>query len=72
MIWTAQSAMRCGAPAPGDDDGGVDSCRRVGFATVFTLFLTRVFFRLIAPLGAPPGRAAHKLTAEKDAVLVGT
>ena len=43
----------------------------LGFATVFTLFLTPVFYRLIAPLGAAPGKAAQRLAAEKAAALSG-
>ncbi|WP_321828692.1 efflux RND transporter permease subunit [Thalassovita sp.] len=37
----------------------------LGFATVFTLFLTPVFYRLIAPWGGAPGRAAHLLEDEQ-------
>lgn len=36
----------------------------LGFATVFTLFLTPIFYRWIAGLGAPPGAAARRLAAE--------
>lgn len=42
----------------------------LGFATVFTLILTPVFYRLIAPFGAVPGHAAaaarKELTALSD------
>ena len=33
----------------------------LGLATLFTLFLTPAVYRIIAPLGAPPGSAARKL-----------
>ena len=33
----------------------------LGLATLFTLFLTPAVYRIIAPLGAPPGAAARKL-----------
>lgn len=36
----------------------------LGFATVFTLFLTPIFYRWIAVWGAVPGAAAHQLRAE--------
>tara|TARA_R110002124_G_scaffold80518_8_gene213066 strand:- start:14960 stop:18073 length:3114 start_codon:yes stop_codon:yes gene_type:complete len=36
----------------------------LGFATVFTLFLTPVFYRLIAPLGSVPGSSSRKLAME--------
>lgn len=36
----------------------------LGFATVFTLFLTPVFYRWIAVWGAAPGAAAMRLDAE--------
>lgn len=36
----------------------------LGFATVFTLFLTPVFYRLIAPLCAVPGASSRKLEDE--------
>jgi multidrug efflux pump subunit AcrB len=36
----------------------------LGFATVFTLFLTPIFYRWIAVWGAAPGAAAHRLQAE--------
>jgi hydrophobe/amphiphile efflux-1 (HAE1) family protein len=39
----------------------------LGFATVFTLFLTPVFYRLIAVWGAEPGMAAKRLRRESDA-----
>ncbi len=37
----------------------------LGFATVFTLFLTPVFYRLIATWGADPGMAAKRLQHEQ-------
>ncbi len=40
----------------------------LGFATVFTLFLTPVFYRLIAPLGGAPGKAARRLEDERARV----
>jgi multidrug efflux pump subunit AcrB len=39
----------------------------LGFATVFTLFLTPVFYQLIAPWGGALGRAAHLLEDEQTA-----
>ncbi|MEQ6203442.1 efflux RND transporter permease subunit [Sulfitobacter sp. HNIBRBA2951] len=38
----------------------------LGFATVFTLFLTPVFYRLIAVWGAEPGMAAKRLAMEQS------
>ncbi|PPB80791.1 HAE1 family hydrophobic/amphiphilic exporter-1 [Albidovulum inexpectatum] len=37
----------------------------LGFATVFTLFLTPIFYRWIAVWGATPGAAAKRLAAER-------
>jgi len=39
----------------------------LGFATVFTLFLTPIFYRWIAVWGATPGGAASRLKAELQA-----
>ncbi|MBB5720564.1 hydrophobe/amphiphile efflux-1 (HAE1) family protein [Loktanella ponticola] len=39
----------------------------LGFATVFTLFLTPIFYRWIAVWGAAPGSAAKRLRQESDA-----
>ena len=39
----------------------------LGFATVFTLFLTPIFYRWIAVWGATPGGAARRLKAELQA-----
>lgn len=39
----------------------------LGFATVFTLFLTPVFYRWIAVWGAEPGMAAKRLLRESEA-----
>lgn len=36
----------------------------LGFATVFTLFLTPIFYHWIAVWGAAPGAAGHRLRAE--------
>ncbi|MFG6518276.1 hypothetical protein ACGYLX_12520 [Sulfitobacter sp. 1A13496] len=41
----------------------------LGFATVFTLFLTPIFYRWIAVLGAAPGRAAHRLRAAVEGAV---
>lgn len=41
----------------------------LGFATVFTLFLTPVFYRWIAVWGAEPGMASKRLTLESAAAL---
>ncbi len=41
----------------------------LGFATVFTLFLTPVFYRWIAVWGAAPGMAANRLNRETKAAL---
>ncbi|SFA86492.1 hydrophobe/amphiphile efflux-1 (HAE1) family protein [Poseidonocella pacifica] len=38
----------------------------LGFATVFTLFLTPIFYRWIAVWGAEPGAAASRLRAETE------
>jgi len=40
----------------------------LGFATVFTLFLTPIFYRWIAVWGATPGGAARRLGAEIGAI----
>ncbi|WP_138936222.1 efflux RND transporter permease subunit [Roseovarius arcticus] len=42
----------------------------LGFATVFTLFLTPVFYRWIAVWGAAPGMASKRLNSENAAALV--
>lgn len=39
----------------------------LGFATVFTLFLTPIFYRWIAVWGAAPGGAAQRLKSEMEA-----
>ncbi|MFG6626734.1 efflux RND transporter permease subunit [Sulfitobacter sp. 1A12056] len=39
----------------------------LGFATVFTLFLTPIFYRWIAVWGATPGGAAQRLETEMEA-----
>jgi hypothetical protein len=44
----------------------------LGFATVFTLFLTPVFYRLIAPICAVPGASSRKLENEIDATAART
>jgi len=36
----------------------------LGFATIFTLFLTPVFYRYVAVWGAEPGMASKRLTRE--------
>lgn len=38
----------------------------LGFATVFTLFLTPIFYRWIAVWGATPGASAKRLQRERD------
>ncbi|MBZ0128121.1 MAG: efflux RND transporter permease subunit [Rhodobacteraceae bacterium] len=43
----------------------------LGFATVFTLFLTPVLYRWIAPFGSVPGAAARRLANEVDETLAG-
>ncbi|WP_424987332.1 efflux RND transporter permease subunit [Microbulbifer sp. S227A] len=43
----------------------------LGFATVFTLFLTPVFYRLIATWGADPGMAAKRLDRENRQLVPG-
>lgn len=43
----------------------------LGFATVFTLFLTPVFYRWIAPLGSAPGAAAQRLAKEVEVAALG-
>ncbi|KUP94676.1 efflux RND transporter permease subunit [Tritonibacter horizontis] len=40
----------------------------LGFATVFTLFLTPIFYRWIAIWGAAPGAAAKRLRTETEAI----
>ncbi|WP_146592078.1 efflux RND transporter permease subunit [Puniceibacterium confluentis] len=40
----------------------------LGFATVFTLFLTPIFYRWIAVWGAAPGAAAKRLRTETEAI----
>lgn len=41
----------------------------LGFATVFTLFLTPVFYRRIAVWGAEPGVSARRLRQEREALV---
>jgi HAE1 family hydrophobic/amphiphilic exporter-1 len=41
----------------------------LAFATLFTLFLTPVFYRLIAVWGAEPGMAAKRLHTESNALI---
>ena len=41
----------------------------LGFATVFTLFLTPVFYRWIAVWGAEPGMSSQRLEREKNELL---
>ncbi|MGY3437546.1 MULTISPECIES: efflux RND transporter permease subunit [unclassified Marinovum] len=43
----------------------------LGFATVFTLFLTPVFYRWITVWGAAPGMAAKRLAREQDSATEG-
>jgi len=43
----------------------------LGFATVFTLFLTPVFYRWIAVWGAEPGMASKRLNRENGEILEG-
>jgi len=40
----------------------------LGFATVFTLFLTPVFYRMIATWGVAPGASAKRLIAEMQSM----
>jgi len=40
----------------------------LGFATVFTLFLTPVFYRWIAVWGAAPGMATKRLIRENKEI----
>jgi Cu/Ag efflux pump CusA len=40
----------------------------LGFATVFTLFLTPIFYRWIAVWGLEPGSAERRLRAEVQAI----
>ena len=72
--------MSSGAGAEAREAVGWVVVGGLGFATVFTLFLTPVFYRLIAPLGAVPGHAVRRLNAElghgaprdADGVAIGT
>ncbi len=41
----------------------------LGFATVFTLFLTPIFYRWIAVWGAEPGAAASRLRIEAAEIV---
>lgn len=41
----------------------------LGFATVFTLFLTPVLYRILAPFGGEPGHAARQLAREEAALI---
>ena len=41
----------------------------LGFATVFTLFLTPIFYRWVAVLGSNPGAAAKRLFIERGGVV---
>ena len=38
----------------------------LGFATVFTLFLTPIFYRWVTAFGVPPGSAEKRLRAERE------
>ena len=40
----------------------------LGFATVFTLFLTPLFYRWIAVWGTAPGAAAKRLRIETESL----
>jgi multidrug efflux pump subunit AcrB len=79
VLMTAVSTVFGGLPLVMASGAGVEAREAVGwvivgglgFATIFTLFLTPVFYRLIAPLGGQPGRAAHRLQAEKTAAAEG-
>lgn len=42
----------------------------LGFATVFTLFLTPIFYRWIAVWGSAPGAAANRLRTETEEVAI--
>lgn len=43
----------------------------LGFATVFTLFLMPVFYRLVATWGVEPGMASKRLRLESAVVTPG-
>lgn len=44
----------------------------LGFATVFTLFLTPIFYRYVAGLGYEPGMAAQRLMREREQTMANT
>ncbi|MHA3978773.1 efflux RND transporter permease subunit [Halovulum sp. GXIMD14794] len=58
--------MSSGAGAEAREAVGWVVVGGLGFATVFTLYLTPVFYRLIAPLGGIPGHAERRLRAELE------
>ncbi|MFD0982466.1 efflux RND transporter permease subunit [Tropicimonas aquimaris] len=63
--------MASGAGAEAREAVGWVIVGGLGFATVFTLFLTPVFYRLLAPLGGEPGAAAQRLELEKGQAAQG-
>ncbi|QKV20183.1 efflux RND transporter permease subunit [Oricola thermophila] len=76
VMMTAVSTVVGGLPLVLSSGAGAEARAAVGwvivgglgFSTIFTLFLTPVFYRLIAPLGGEPGKAAHRLETEKQAM----
>ncbi|TCL01355.1 hydrophobe/amphiphile efflux-1 (HAE1) family protein [Shimia isoporae] len=80
VMMTAISTVMGGLPLVLASGAGAEAREAVGwvivgglgFATVFTLFLIPVFYRLIAPLGGIPGENARLLEAETTAARMRT
>lgn len=72
VMMTAVSTVLGGLPLVLASGAGAEAREAVGwvivgglgFATVFTLFLTPLFYRLIAPFGGTPGAAKRRLAEE--------
>lgn len=72
VMMTMVSTVLGGLPLVLTSGAGAEARREVGwvivgglgFATVFTLFLTPIFYRWIANWGSMPGAASHRLASE--------
>lgn len=76
VMMTMVSTVLGGLPLVLTSGAGAEARREVGwvivgglgFATVFTLFLTPIFYRWIANWGSMPGAASHRLASEAASV----
>ena len=77
VMMTMVSTVLGGLPLVLTSGAGAEARREVGwvivgglgFATVFTLFLTPIFYRWIANWGSMPGAAKHRLDSETASAL---